>query len=61
MEIQEVNESFSREHNKRKNDFKTLTSNQMQTMGRVIKTVDTCSTSKYMKNSLKSEAAALKR
>lgn len=61
MEIQEVNESFSREHSKRKYDFKTLTSNQMQTMGRVIKTVDTCSTSKYMKTSLKSEAAALKR
>lgn len=61
MEIQEVNESFSREPSKRKYDFKTLTSNQMQTMGRFIKTVDTCSTSKYMKNSLKSEAAALKR
>jgi hypothetical protein len=46
---------------RRKMENRTATSHQMQTMGRVIKTVDTCSTARNMKNSLRSQMPAVRR
>jgi hypothetical protein len=46
---------------KRKLEGRTVTSHQMQTMGRVIKTADTCSTNRNLKSSLRNQSPGVKR